>query len=405
MKVRATARVFGASVVRLVVSEFEDFIPRERSELIAVNDFGFVRGCVEGLEPGKSYYLGVESKNGQIANRVGRFRTPSSAAHSFSFAGASCSRTGSNELVFDAIRARAEAGEVDFFVHMGDMHYENIAVNDEKVFHQAFDTVFSSPRQNALWRNLPMLYMWDDHDYGPNDSDRDSPARQAAIAAYRRRVPSPPLHLSGDEDAPYFSYIRGRVRFVFTDVRSERAEKGEFPSTDPNQVVMADTQRDWFFDELLAAQAADQVVIWVNTKPWVGTVINGEDHWGGYDAARQEIADFIDANDLNRRIAIFSGDMHALAYDDGSSINNPGGLQVMQSAAMHHNGSSKGGPYTIGPVRNPPSGQVTQYAIVDVTDETGVGDVGVRFRGISVDQSTGEETFEFDVNFELGANE
>ena len=36
-------------------------------------------------------------------------------------------------------------------------------------------------------------YMWDDHDYGPNDSDRFSPARDAALSSYRDVVPHFPL--------------------------------------------------------------------------------------------------------------------------------------------------------------------------------------------------------------------
>ena len=403
MKVVATVRIDAASarLVAAVNSEFDSPIVSEFEE---VNQYGFIRAEISGLEADTEYFLGVQEPDAEIGSFTGRFRTPPSGAHSFSFAAASCSTTGSNEMIFDAIRARAESDDIAFFIHMGDLHYEDIDVNDEALFHAAFDQVFGSPRQKDLWAKLPMYYIWDDHDFGPNNSGRDNPARQAAVAAYRRRVPSPSLAQSGSESAPYFSFVRGRVRFIVTDVRSERAEQGEFNSTDPDQVVFTNTQRNWLFAEMLAAQSADQAIIWVNSKPWVAAVTNGADHWGGYDAARQEIASFVDANELNRRIAILSGDMHALAYDDGSSVHNAACVRVLQAAALDRAGSNKGGPYTTGPIRSPASGAVSQYGLVDITDAAGEGDVSVRFRGISINRTNGAETTQIDVSFDLGDN-
>ena len=399
-----TVKVSQASAVRLVASRGIDFSNPVKTALIALDEFQLARGEFTGLDPDARYFVSVENASGvRDPSYVGSFRTPPSGPHSFGFASASCSDTGSNGLIFDRIRERVEADEISFFMHTGDIHYRGIDTNEELRFHAAFDEVFLQPRQNALWRICPMPYMWDDHDYGPNDSDRDSPSRQAAIAAYRRRVPSYPLVRSGAEDAPYYSFVRGRVRFIVTDVRSERAQKGEFNSADPQQVAFTATQRDWLFAEMLAAQAADQAIIWVNTKPWVADITNGADHWGGYDAARQEIASFINTNSLNRRVAILSGDMHAVAYDDGTSVNNPAGLRVMQAAPLEQTRSAKGGPYTTGPF--PTSGTtISGYGVIDVTDETGSGDLGVRFRGVLVDRDTGAETTVIDQSFDLGAN-
>lgn len=405
MKATVTARVSGSfDDLKVIASETPNFASKIESSVVARNEFGFVRAEIENLDPDTLYYVGVESDTGLRGEFTGKMRTPKTGAHTFSFASASCALTGSSGLVFDAIRARAEAGEISFFIHSGDLHYEDIVVNDPALFHAAYDEVFNAPRQRKLWSVLPMYYMWDDHDFGPDDSGRDSPSRQAAVAAYRSRVPSPPLVKSGAEDAPYYSFVRGRVRFIVTDVRSERAEKGEFPSNDPDQVIFTNDQRDWLFAEMLAAEGADQAIIWVNTKVWVASVSNGADHMGGYAAARQEIADFITDNDLNRRVAILSGDMHALAFDDGSSANNPAGLRVMQAAALERARVNIGGPYSVGPIALPPTGIHSQYGLIDVTDSTGTGDVEVRFRGISVDRATGQETVLIDETFSLGAN-
>jgi hypothetical protein len=53
-------------------------------------------------------------------------------------------------------------------------------------------------------------------------------------------------------------------------------------------------------------------------------------------------------------VAILSGDMHALAFDDGSHSDYATGggapLTVLQAAALTHTGAEKGGPYAGGSV-------------------------------------------------------
>ncbi len=101
----------------------------------------------------------------------------------------SCAGTGSNSSVFETI----EFLEPIFFLHMGDLHYENIAENDVDRFRRAYDEVLSSERQSSLYRSAPIVYVWDDHDFGPNDSDRTHPGKAAGLRAYDENVPHYPL--------------------------------------------------------------------------------------------------------------------------------------------------------------------------------------------------------------------
>ncbi len=54
---------------------------------------------------------------------------------------------------------------------MGDMHYQDIALNDENIFKDAYRRIHSESNQVALYRSTSLAYIWDDHDFGPNDSD------------------------------------------------------------------------------------------------------------------------------------------------------------------------------------------------------------------------------------------
>lgn len=425
-----TARILDAGAVGtryiLSFSVLDNFISDNSSFSGLVDEFGIVKFEINNLTPGTRYYIRIlnSSRNiigGNFINR-GSFKTAS--GNNFKFAFGSCSmtcppscdtltfNTASNAYLYDNIVQRTLfTNEIDFFVHLGDMHYRDISINNEIYFHEAFNSVFSSQRQNTLWKNIPMYYMWDDHDYGPNDTDKNNPARNAAIAAYRRRVPSPVLARNGSTDAVYYSFIRGRARFIVTDLRSEREPKGLYPSTDSQQQIFSSTQKTWFFNEMLAAKATGQFIIWVNTYPWVSSIQNGKDDWGGYHYARMEIVNFINENSLASRILIISGDMHALAFDDGTSVNNYGALKVCHAAPLDENYSVKGGPYTEGPLGysavNPllglaglGPGRKTQYGIIEVTD-SGLSTVFVRFKGICVDVNDTDQLNAIDRVFSL----
>jgi alkaline phosphatase D len=402
---KANPSLFDNTDYYLQLSTSENFEFPISSDVRSKDSFGIVKFTINNLNEDTTYYVRALTSLGLLVSKnLSRFRTQKLNPHSFKFGFASCSQSNSTEAsnarIYDNIANKAINNELDFFVHLGDIHYRDIATNNETDFQIAFDDVFKSPRQNNCWRNLPMYYMWDDHDYGPNDTDKNNPSRQAAIAAYRRRVPNPLLAKSGVEDAPYYSFVRGRVRFIVTDIRSEREPKGTYPSTDTQQQVFSSDQKQWFFNEMLTAKNSGQIIIWANTKPWVSSTGNGKDDWGGYHAARLEIVNFINQHNLENRIVIISGDMHALAYDNGSSSNNFGNLKVCHAAALDQTGSSKGGPYTLGPIRVPPSGNVTQYGVIEVTDNNNIN-INIRFKGIVVDQVTSAESIAIDVNFDL----
>lgn len=364
----------------------------------------FCRGMLDGLQPDTRYYLGVSVGGRFAARMVGRFRTPPEGAHGFSFGHASCAETGSEAAVFDVIRRKAETGAIDFFVHTGDLHYADIKENDVGLYHAAYDRVFASPPQGAAWRSIPMYYMWDDHDYGPNNSHGTSGGRHAALLSYRARVPSPPLAAQGDEAAVHYSFVRGRVRFVATDLRSGKSDA----KTDdgPGKIMLGPRQKAWFRHELQAARRAGQVVCWINTHVWLGAPDADSDRWFGYVHARQEMADMIVEEAMERSLFVISGDMHALAFDDGRN-NSWGGFPVLQAAPLGKKPSRKGGPYAAGPFPSAAEDEdeelISQYAIVSVEDggvEEGGGSVlGFRFRGFRVDRESGAESVVIDASF------
>lgn len=295
---------------------------------------------LEGLSPSTRYAYRVVSESG--ASLEGGFRTFAEGPMSFRFVFGSCAATGSNHRVFDTMRSF----EPLFTLHMGDLHYENIREADPERFRRAFDSVLASDRQSTLYRSAPIAYVWDDHDYGPNDSDRTHPGKEAALGAYDECVPN---YRAGSGRDLRQAFTVGRVRFLLTDVRSERAP--DHLPDGPEKTMLGEEQREWLLSEIESARDRYPLVIWVNPVPWIAEKGSGHG-WGRYHWERRHIADRIHAAGMTGRLLMLSGDGHMVAIDDGSNSNFSGsggkGFPVMHAAPFDRFARHKGGPYSHG---------------------------------------------------------
>src|SRR6185436_11266355 len=86
-----------------------------------------------------------------------------------------------------------------------------------------------------LARSTPVLGIWDDHDFGPNDSDGRIPTKDTALSVFRRIWGQ--LTYGTDEVAGVGSTVRlGPVEIFLLDGRYHRAEQ---------QRILGDAQLAW----------------------------------------------------------------------------------------------------------------------------------------------------------------
>jgi hypothetical protein len=116
---------------------------------------------LEDLSPNSTY---TWSATGDVE---GKFRTPPKygTPFNFTFTFGSCADNDSNHEIFSRI---PELQDPLFFVHMGDLHYGNLEQDRFEDFVDLFDRTLLQPNQAKLYQTVPTVYMWDDHDYGPN---------------------------------------------------------------------------------------------------------------------------------------------------------------------------------------------------------------------------------------------
>ena len=259
-----------------------------------------------------------------------------------------------------------------FFIHLGDLHYDN--VNSAKIADHVvgYRGVLKEERQARLYRNVPLAYTWDDHDYCGDASDRKSKGRKAARLAYQRAVPHYPLVEGEGDVAIYQAFTVGRVRFLLTDTRSERT-----PRKDPDSAaksILGERQKQWLKDRLLEGRDQFRLQVWVNSVPWIGDPQEEDDDtdaWFSYPSERTEMGLFIEDNGINN-ILMLSADAHMIALDDGSNnhgATGKGGFPVFHAAPLDRPNSKKGKPFSHG-IFDDHKGQYGFITINDMGGET-----------------------------------
>ena len=339
------------------------------------------------LQPSTTYYYRIVAGSTADYRNTGYFTTPPDTRGGpvrFKFAFSSCARSGSDHAVF----AEIEWAKPLFFIHTGDFHYENLTTNDPDAYHEAYERNLYASTQATLYSRVPLVYTWDDHDFGANNSDRTSPSIEAAHLAYRQFVPHFPLQADEDEAWPEDdtsprpisqSFLVGNVRFVVLDLRTARDPADQVD--DANKTMLGTWQKAWLKRELLAAQAAHQFTFVVSSVSWIGDEREGADDWGGYATERRELSDWMLANNVTS-LCMLNGDSHSLAADDGSnnkfaSDGYGPGFPVLSASPLDQNGGIANGTWSEEPVSPEPLEGF--FGLVEV--ETSSSQAAVKFTG------------------------
>lgn len=322
-----------------------------------------------GLAPDTAYTCRIEPGDTPARGLTGSFRTAPSGNASFLVAFGGDASNGSNHVVFDAIRALDPL----LFIHLGDLHYSNIASNSPALFRAAYDEVLRQPRQAALLRR-PSAYIPDDHCYGDNNSSGSSASHDAACRTYRERVPHYPLADSSPTGHMGQTWDIGRVRFIMTDQRS--AASANSATDNSSKTMLGSVQKTWL--KALLAASPGMLIVWICPRAFGGVATAGADHWGGFTNERAELGAHIALN-CPGRVVVLSADAHALAIDDGTNHTYGGAvLPTFQAAPLYRTPDSViygGATYSEGWFN-----ANGQFGTMEVTD-TGGPSIGVTWRG------------------------
>jgi len=146
--------------------------------------------------------------------------------------------------------------------------------------------------------------IWDDHDYGPNNSDRSWWNKNQTLEAFEMFWANPSYGV-GDIKGAITQFQWSDVDFILLDNRWYRSPE---KLIDTNKTILGSAQLQWLKDALLSSQSTFKVVAlggqFLNPTRVFENYINN-----GFEYERQEIIDFIYKHDL-KNVVFLTGDRH-----------------------------------------------------------------------------------------------
>ncbi len=333
-------------------------------------DANYIKVGLKNLAPETEYFYRLVLNGKKLDKSRGKFQTFSDNPHSFAFAFGNSLKSESRR---SGLRAAVDK-DILFFLHTGDLHYDNIDIADIGLFRNSYQKALLRNDMSYMGKRVPFVYMWDDHDYGPNNSDKTAPGRLESGRAYRECIPHYPM-IAIEKNGPiYQAFTVNNTRFVLTDLRSKR-NQNRMPDNE-HKSMMGDAQLTWFMNEIKESSETHPLIIWVSSVPYTAEKRAGGDSWDGFTHERRAIANFIKEHNI-KNLMIISGDAHSISYNNGlennySDYEGEGLFEILAAPLDNWATSKKGGPWT--EVYIPEEGQRV-YGMVEVEyskDETTV---------------------------------
>ncbi len=218
---------------------------------------------------------------------------------------------GANYEIFTSIYEK----HPDFMVWMGDNVYmrEVDWYSRTGIFYRYTHTR-SLPELQPLWGSVHHYATWDDHDFGPNNSDRSFRQKQTTLEAFKLFWPNPTF---GTEDfsgvATMFQWAD--VDFFLLDNRFHRSP--DFRTTG-ERTILGKAQIQWLIDGLKTSRAPFKFVV------MGGQFLNNVDRFENYSimpAEREQILNTISQERIPG-VMFFSSDRHHTKLSKKSRYND-----------------------------------------------------------------------------------
>ncbi len=210
---------------------------------------------LEGLAPATRYRYRVLLNGRADESTTGAFRTAPADGRPFqaTIGLASCMHPGRDAEQ----RAWREMRKSDpaLLVQLGDNHYGDSPRRASQVgWHVAQRRV---THYAEFIKVTPTVAIWDDHDYGKNNSDGELRGKEESLSVFRRVFPNPSFGLP-DTPGVFFRMSYGDVDLFLLDVRYHRSPNGA--PDDAAKTMLGAGQWRWLERELLASKATFKVL-------------------------------------------------------------------------------------------------------------------------------------------------
>jgi len=169
----------------------------------------------------------------------------------------------------------------------------------------------------AMSSNIPIVAIWDDHDYGQDNSDSTYRFKDETKKVFKESFPIYPFQV--EDEGIYYQFRIADVDIFVLDTRWYRVPMDEDDNED--KTMLGEEQLSWLLDRLKQSTAPFKIIFSsVSMNDYGGDTSPGRDgfdSWMGYKFERNTILSFIEENQIYG-VMVFSGDQH---YPSGHILN------------------------------------------------------------------------------------
>lgn len=218
---------------------------------------------------------------------------------------------------------RIIADRPDLFIWTGDVVY---ADTDDM---GKLSAIYASELQQAdygrfLDSGIPVIGIYDDHDYGENDGGKDYLKKDASKALFLDFIGEPKDSPRRKRPGIFTSYVFGpagkQVKVILLDTRYHREKPGK------NADILGKEQWDWLENEVKSSQAQlNLVVSSIQVLPFE----HDFEKWQNFPKARERLLKLLQSS---KNVLIISGDRHLAELSQLKEAN----LWEVTSSGMTH---------------------------------------------------------------------
>jgi alkaline phosphatase D len=255
------------------------------------------KSTLVGLLPNTDYHYQISINGKSSPDWKGSFKTAplEGTPTAFRMAITSCMHIKRAQRSWNLLLAE----QPDLHLTVGDTHYADTTDPTIQLQHHV---AYRRKKEFAnVLRQVPTYAIWDDHDYGPNNSDGTAEGKEFSLAGWKQAWPNP---ASGtpDTSGAFFKFSRGDVDFFVVDGRYHRSPN-ELPDNDKKR-MMGDAQFEWLLNGLKNSKAKFKIIA-------SGSVLHHSkvDGWRIFTFSRHRLFDAIKKNKISG-VMYIGGDMH-----------------------------------------------------------------------------------------------
>ena len=255
------------------------------------------KSVIEGLSPDTRYHYEITVDGKSDPAWAGTFKTAPAEGKpaSFRLALTSCMKIGQPQASWYLLLAQ----QPDIHLTVGDTHYADTTNPTVQLKHHV--TYRRQKEFATVLRNIPTYAIWDDHDYGPNNSDGTTKGKEHSLAGWKQTWANPAL---GTPDTPgaFFKFSHADVDFFMVDSRYHRSPN-KTPDDDEKR-MLGDAQFAWLLDGLRNSKARFKVIV-------SGSTLHHSkvDGWRIFTFSRHRLFDALKEHRISG-VMYMAGDIH-----------------------------------------------------------------------------------------------